>query len=148
MIIYFIKIAIINCISSICFRWRSPNIIYESEIKIRKELRFPPFCDLVVLTVHSDSEALVNSASLTLTEMLDRHLKEDYNDVPAQLFGPFESPVYKAQNVYRLRLVIKCKLSKRSRNLFNILRTEFPERVRSSGNSSAFLTCDFNPTNI
>jgi len=59
------------------------------------------------------------------------------------VFGPFEAPVYKVEEKYRMRMVIKCKLNKRSRKLFDELMQKFGKE----GNRTA-VTVDFNPTGL
>ena len=59
-------------------------------------------------------------------------------------FGPFEAPIYRAEGRYRMRIVIKCALNKRSRALFSQLLCEF----QLQGGNQAQLSIDFNPTNL
>ena len=79
-----------------------------------------------------------------LAERLRAFSGGEYRDVPVIVFGPFEAPVYRVDGKYRIRMVIKCKLSGRSRAMFARLRTEFSDRARRGPT----LAIDFNPTNI
>ena len=120
---------------------------FEREIRIRRELTFPPFCDIVVLTVASADEARLAQASVRLSERIRELVRDEYSDVKAVIFGPFEAPVYKVQNVCRLRLVIKCRLNRRTRSMISTLLCDF-SKSSGKGNSLVRISADFNPTNI
>ena len=70
----------------------------------------------------------------------------DYGDVPVIAFGPFEAPVYRVDNVYRMRMVVKCKLNRRSRAMFSELLRAFTTDTR--GSQKPVLSIDFNPSGI
>jgi len=61
-------------------------------------------------------------------------------------FGPFEAPVYKVDDRYRMRFVIKCRLNNRSRELFSELMRAFSANYGS--NKRLQLSIDFNPSNL
>jgi len=115
---------------------------FEDEIRLRKLLVFPPFCDIVLLTLTSKDEQELLKASTKLAERLSLLLSGAYIDVPTVVFGPFEAPVYRVDGKYRMRMVIKCRLNKRSRALFAEILSAPPT---SSGIN---LSIDFNPSNI
>ena len=91
---------------------------YENEIPLRRSLLFPPFCDIASMTVTSDGEETAFTAATKLLDEIKRLALGNFSDVKLQIFGPFEAPVYKLNEKYRVRLVIKFKNSKRSRALF------------------------------
>ena len=115
---------------------------YEGEIAIRRELSYPPFCDMVQLTLTSDSEDSLSKASAALSERIEEKLKAEYSDLPFIVFGPFEAQVYKLNEKYRMRTVVKCRLSARSRKLFSELLCEFAARRDVS------LSADLNPLTV
>lgn len=115
---------------------------YEGEIAIRRELSYPPFCDMVQLTLTSDSEDSLSKASVALSERIEEKLKAEYSDLPFIVFGPFEAQVYKLNEKYRMRTVVKCRLSARSRKLFSELLREFAARRDVS------LSVDLNPLTV
>ena len=117
---------------------------YENEIRLRKALVFPPYCDIALLTLTSPDEKELLRASNLLSEMLNKALSGDYSDVPTVRYGPFEAPVYKVEGKYRMRTVIKCRLNKRSRALFSYILTEFSR----SGVKGLSLSVDFNPSSL
>ena len=115
---------------------------YEGEIAIRRELSYPPFCDMVALTVTADSEADVHSASRELSNKLLGMLEEEFSGLPFVVYGPFEANVYKLNDKYRMRMVVKCRLSNKSRLLFHRLLCRFAEM------RSATLAIDLNPLTV
>ena len=117
---------------------------YENEIRLRKALRFPPFCDIALMTLSSADEKELLKASGILSKKFEALATGEYRDLPLLTFGPFEAPVYKVDNKYRMRMVVKCKLNKRSRTMFSELLSEFSR----SGARSLNLSIDFNPSNL
>lgn len=117
---------------------------YASEIRLRKLLTFPPYCDIALLTLTCSDEKQVLVAANVLRQELNKLAAIDYKDVQMIIYGPFESPVYKVEGKYRMRIVIKCRLNRRSRELFSQLLTDFG---RNSKGKTA-LSIDFNPTGL
>ncbi|MBE6585298.1 MAG: primosomal protein N' [Ruminococcaceae bacterium] len=119
---------------------------FESEIKLRRLLVFPPFCDIVLLTLTSPDEKELQKAALRLAEELSGQCKESFSDVPVVAFGPFEAPVYRVDSVYRMRMVVKCRFNKRARALFATLLCSFAGGHQGSRRPT--LSVDFNPSGI
>ena len=119
---------------------------FQNEIRLRRLLQFPPFCDMVLLTLTSRDEKELQKASLRLSEQLKSKNLSDYRDVPIVAFGPFEAPVYRVDNIYRMRMVVKCRLNKRARAMFEELLTAFASEGR--GSNRPVLSIDFNPSSI
>ena len=117
---------------------------YNREIQLRKELCFPPFCDIAVIALSSTLEHELQKVSALLTEKISVLSKKSFPDVPLMVFGPFEAPVYKVENKYRLRTVIKCRLNKRSREFFSALLKEFAKANSKIVN----ISIDFNPSSL
>ncbi len=107
-------------------------------------LLFPPFCDIALLTLsHKDERELLMAARALSDELMAR-LASAYSDDKIVAFGPFEAPVYRADGQYRMRMVLKCVLNKRSRALFADLLIAFQRQ----GNGTPMLSVDFNPSNL
>jgi primosomal protein N' (replication factor Y) len=115
---------------------------YESEIRLRRLLVFPPYCDIALINVSCSDEKQALISAARLREDIDRVLLMDFPDVKLMVFGPFEAPVYKAEGKYRMRIVIKCKLNKRSREFFSRLLVDFGQNNKSR----AVVSVNFNPT--
>ena len=117
---------------------------FKNEITTRKLLSYPPFCDIVLLTLSGISENEVMKDSKLLSDMIKDKIKGDYHDVPVVCFGPFEAPVYRLDNKYRMRIVIKTKLNKRSREMFSEIYKVFGKRTKNEPQ----LAVDFNPSTL
>lgn len=117
---------------------------FQREIRLRRMLVFPPFCDIVLLTLSGKDEKELFLAAKKLREQLSSLLSQNFTDVPVQMFGPFEAPVYRVERRYRLRVVIKCRLNKRSRALFASLYRSFS----AAKDASTLLSVDFNPSSL
>ncbi len=117
---------------------------YEREIALRKALTFPPYCDLALLTLACSDEGMLQNTTVTLAGRLKELLSGEYRDVPMVVFGPFEAPVYKVNETYRMRMILKCKNNSRTRALLAGLLREF------SGSSAkkVVLTVDLNPASL
>ncbi|MBE6620465.1 MAG: primosomal protein N' [Ruminococcaceae bacterium] len=116
---------------------------YAREIKLRRLLVFPPFCDLALLSLSCEDEKALMLAARRLYEETSRLIGGDFSDVKTVIFGPFEAPVYRLDNKFRMRMVVKCRLNKRSRELFATLLTLF-----SAAKEGAQLSMDFNPSTL
>ena len=117
---------------------------YEREIRLRKLLTFPPFCDIALLTVTGAYEAELLRATTLMAQMIKTMAEGDYKDVTLVTFGPFEAPVYRVDNKYRMRMVLKCKLTRRTLAMLAELLSTFGQRV----SKKVTLSIDFNPSNL
>ena len=115
---------------------------YEGEIAIRRELSYPPFCDMVQLTLTADDETELSRSAKALHQMIVDKIKDKYSNLPFLVFGPFEAQVYKLNEKYRMRMIVKCRLTKDSRRLFHELLTEF------SNSRYVSLAIDLNPLTV
>ena len=116
---------------------------YEREIRLRRLLVFPPFCDIALLTLTSGDEGrLLRCATLLAKEL--QTLKDDYKDVQFVAFGPFEAPVYRVENKYRMRMVLKCRLTKSTYEFLGTLVLRFVEKA----GRLATLSVDLNPSSL
>lgn len=114
---------------------------YENEIQIRKAYQFPPFCDIVLITMTSPNETILNSFSNDVIKSLEEEMKEE--KIPAIAYGPFEAPIYKTQGKYRKRIIIKCKLNNKLREIFSKLYIKC-----TKGSDKNYISIDFNPSSL
>ena len=105
---------------------------------------FPPFCDIALLSLSSPNEQELLKAATMLSEKLTETIKKKYGDLPFIVYGPFEAPVYKVESRYRMRMVIKCSLNKRTRAMFSEILRFFARSIPKEMN----ISIDFNPSNI
>lgn len=117
---------------------------FEHEIALRKILEFPPYCDIALLNIVSSSETELAMAAKRIYDEFKILATKDYPDLPFVVFGPFEAPVYKVDEKYRMRLVIKCRLNAKCRELFSRILIKYGIEAKSK----TTLSIDFNPTNL
>jgi len=115
---------------------------YEGEIALRRELSYPPFCDMVSLTVTSTSEKELFAGAKKLSDLMLSKLRGEYSELPFTVFGPFEAQVYKINERYRMKMVVKCRLTVKTRQLFRYLLSEFSLDRRVT------LAVDLNPLSV
>ena len=77
-------------------------------------------------------------------EFLKKKMSSEYKDVPMISFGPFEATVYKIDERYRMRIVLKCRRSKKLLALLSEVLCTFGTTKYKN------VTCgvDINPTGI
>ena len=117
---------------------------YESEIKLRKAVVFPPFCSIAVLGISSVSEQDCERFADNLAAMLLNLYDREFKDLKIIKFGPFRSGIYKVMGRYRQRIILKYKDCPRSRAFLSALLAQAfgaaPKNVK--------VDLDVNPTLI
>ncbi len=119
------------------------DAFYRDEIALRRSTLFPPFCDLVQLTLSSPDEHAVLEEAGALLQRLSALAKEKYEGLPMEVYGPFEAQVYKASGRYRMRILLKCRLSAPLRALLRELLSAYGDR-----RGKTWLSVDINPTSV
>ncbi len=81
---------------------------YETEIILRKQMKFPPFCDIISLTGSSEnkSEALKTATKAYDMLMFYKNTK-GFSDNELKFFKPTEAPLFKIKNKYRYKFTVK-----------------------------------------
>ncbi|HEY3425301.1 MAG TPA: primosomal protein N', partial [Negativicutes bacterium] len=80
------------------------NTFYQTEIKYRQELGYPPFGQMIKLTVQATDEKKVRRHAETITAQLRNSLKTFQH---TEVIGPFPPPVTKINDIFRLNILIK-----------------------------------------
>ena len=83
--------------------------------------------------------ALAREASLRMGELIREHPA-----LPLLLYGPFEAPVYRVENNYRLRVILKCRLNRECRAMLLAFWQEFLAKQTPG----VRLSIDFNPSSF
>ncbi|MBQ8344281.1 MAG: primosomal protein N' [Clostridia bacterium] len=114
---------------------------YKNEIQIRKAFTFPPYCDIALITLSSGDEYSLDKEAMGLLS----RLKKDFTEAgaPVIAYGPFEAPVYRTQGRYRKRIIIKCRLDSRVRNILGKAYSDF-----SRDSAKVRISFDFNPSSL
>ena len=113
---------------------------YETEIALRKQLKYPPFCDIIVIGFNSANEEEIKKVSNLAYEILIKKL----NDEEFKIFKPMPSPIDKIQNKFRWRIIIKGKINKEVNGILNeVLKTLYEKDYKNTK-----ITIDINPNNM
>lgn len=115
-------------------------MFYETEITLRKQLKYPPFCDIILVNFNSTSLKEIQDISNWVHGYLNKRLnKEEY-----KIFKPMPSPIDKIQNRYRWRIIIKGIMSEQANDILNnCLREVYNKNLKTTR-----VTVDVNPNNM
>ncbi len=98
---------------------------FETEIRMRKLLTYPPYCDLCVLAFVGTEELKVSAAAKYALELLMQYTAAEYKNEKIIVLGPMPARVAKLNNKYRHRLIIKCKNTAGFRKMISKILTVF-----------------------
>ena len=88
---------------------------FDNEIGIRKQLKYPPFCDIIVIGFSGAKEQeVIKQAKKVHTYLKNRIISEK---IGLLLYSPVPSPIDKIKNKYRWRMIIKCLYNEQINNL-------------------------------
>ncbi len=107
---------------------------YEGEIIMRRLRRYPPFADLITLTVSGGDEGTVLRAAMALRDEL-RELMADETMCASEpeILGPAPAPVLKVNNRFRYRVFLSGKNDKPTRDRVAWLLRQFGRRRENRG---------------
>lgn len=117
---------------------------FDGEIKMRRSLLFPPFCDILLFSLQSDDETLVRRAADELRRAVEGRLAGEYKDVKMFIYGPCEMQIYRINRVCRMQLLCKLRMGKRERRLISEVIKGFMKKYPRKVSISA----DINPTQM
>lgn len=85
---------------------------YERELKIRKQLNYPPFASVVVLTYANLNQEIARETIDMVADEIENIEKKEKKTQGAhkyylELLGPSEHPIFKANNKYRYQIFFK-----------------------------------------
>ena len=116
------------------------DMFYETEIAIRKQLKYPPFCDIILIGFNSESEEKIKRISNFVYEYLNKKLIND----EFKIFKPMPSPIDKIQNRYRWRIIIKGSMNENANQVLNnCLKEIYQKNLKSTR-----ISIDINPNNM
>jgi len=101
-----------------CAARQDYDSFYESEVRMRRLRRLPPFADLFTLTISGAEEGAVLRAALGVRDFLRRRFGD------SEVLGPAPAPILKVNNRYRYRVLLMGKNDKETRAAVSgLLRT-------------------------
>lgn len=118
---------------------------YDGEIKLRRLMTYPPYCDICTLGFMSSNEGYAKDAAEYFLSKLIEKNKGDYKDQKFVVLGPTAALVSKVNNKYRFRIIIKCKNTSRFRSMMSETVIQYFSLSRFKRVS---LSIDMNPKNF
>jgi primosomal protein N' (replication factor Y) len=118
---------------------------YRQEIEFRKELDYPPFCDLVLLRTDGPNLERLEATSDRLASGLRRRLDESGAEGTWQLLGPVPAPLRKIRNRYRCLILIKARPLER---VTDVIRERMEGMNAFVRRENCRLAIDVNPQNM
>ncbi|NSW90827.1 MAG: primosomal protein N' [Firmicutes bacterium] len=120
---------------------------YRQEIRLRKEMDYPPFTNIALVIMSGVSDKTVLESSKIVKNIICRNFESKSIDKNRyEILGPMKPPIVKIKNKYRWRLVLK---SKDIDILINVLRETSDEFNRVKNNKDMIeLSIDINPVNM
>lgn len=89
---------------------------YRDEIEMRRNLLYPPFCDLLAIGVSGADEGAVKRAAQRVCGVL-REETLDAAHIAMKLVGITPAAVYRVSGKYRYRVVVKCRMNRAFREV-------------------------------
>ena len=107
------------------------DLFYSTEIGIRKQLKYPPFCDIIAIALTGNNEKNLVTFSKNIHMYLrNRVIKEKFGVL---LYSPVQCPIYKIKDKYRMRILIKCLYDDRMHKLLNDMLEKFEKESKKFG---------------
>ena len=123
-------------------KYQDYDVFYNTEIGIRKQLKYPPFCDIIVIDMSSKNEReLMNVAKKLHGYLKNRVINEKFGLL---LYSPVPSPIDKIKDRHRMRMLIKCLYDDRIHDLLQDSLSEFYKMKTIS----ARVAIELNPNNM
>ena len=92
---------------------------FKTEIRLRRALVYPPYCDLCVIGFVGENETIVKTAARESLDLIKKLVSGEFNGEKIITLGPMPSRVAKVNGKFRYRLIIKCRNSKRFRQMIS-----------------------------
>ena len=125
-----------------CAARQDYDAFYESEIRMRRLRRYPPFADLFTVTVSGTEEGRVLRAVVSVRETLRQLCRRpELAAGEPEVLGPAPAPVVKVNNRFRYRCTLVGKNDKATREMLAWLQKDF---AKDSANRGMNLFVDHN----
>ncbi len=119
-----------------CSKEQDYEKFYNAEIVLRKELKYPPFCDIIVIGISGANENQIKNVSNLIYSNIVKLYKNNFS-----IYKPLPAPIDKIKNKYRWRIIMKCKLDN------NIIDT-INSSLNNINNTKVRISIDVNPNNM
>jgi len=112
----------------------------DTEIALRKQLKYPPFCDIILIGFNS----LVEKEIIEVSNKVYEYLKSNLDGQDFIVLRPMPSPIDKIQNKFRWRIIIKGNMTESANTVINnCLKTIYDANYKNTR-----VTVEVNPNNM
>ena len=118
---------------------------YKGEIALRRAMLYPPYSDLCMIGFVGTDEKKVRASSVAFLQKLREMAQSEYPEQPMRVLNPSPAAVGKVSGKYRYKLIIKCRNSKKFREMVSRLLVWFP---MEKGHTGVTAFADLNPNSI
>ena len=122
-----------------CSKEQNYEKFYKTEIELRKQLKYPPFCDIIMFGINSSSKEEIKVASEKLYKLL-----KTYGQDKMQIMPPLPAPIDRIKYRYRWRIIAKCKLSN---TIIEVINKSLEEYYKEKYLKTRVIV-DVNPNNM
>ena len=122
-----------------CAKKQNYEMFYETEIALREQLKYPPFCDIILIGFNSLNIEELQQTSKFVYEYLNKNLGAEF-----KVFAPMPAPIDKIQNRIRYRIIIKGNMTEQANETLNNCMQE----VYKKDLKSTRISIDVNPNNM
>ena len=122
-----------------CSKKQNYDEFYETEIELRKQLKYPPFCDIISIGITDTDNNKIKNVSEKLYNNISRTIKNEKMDF--NIYKPLPCPIDKIKNRYRWRIILKGKLNNKIIDIIN-------KSIEQVNSKTTRIIVDTNPTNL
>ena len=106
---------------------------YKNEIKLRKELNYPPFCFLVNILVRGTQKEIVKKE----IKKLGQKIHKQHHSSIMEIMGPSPAPIPKIRGKFRWQIILKFAEKKLRKKILNKLKKEV--QIQENKNDVSFV---------
>lgn len=123
-----------------CVRTQNNDKFYETEMELRKQLKYPPFCDIIVISMNGIKEIEIQKLGKWIYDFIKSRLPDEQY----KIFQPMPAPIDKIQNRIRYRMIIKGNMNKQTNEVLNdCLKQIYQKQIKDIR-----VMIDVNPNNM
>ena len=123
-----------------CAKEQNYQMFYDTEIELRKQLKYPPFCDIILIGFNSLNEKEI----IEVSNKAYSYLKENLDEDEFIVLKPMPSPIDKIQNRFRWRIIIKGDMTEAANNVIN----NCLKNIYDANYKNTRVTVDVNPNSM
>jgi primosomal protein N' (replication factor Y) len=117
--------------------------LYNNEILLRKTFDYPPFTDIIRVTVVSESEENIEAYAQEVKNLLFSFSQNESSDY---VLGPNPAPVFKVRDEYRYYMYIKSSNNMRKKH--EILLSQLKRDINTNKKKDFRVIIEINPFNM